>query len=261
MLLTIIFLLLILINPYITRTINVIVTISIIIKLGAAPFHKWIPDIIAKIRWNKCILLITWQKVAPLMIIRNLFRRNLLINLSIIWSIGIGRLGGINQSSLRKIIAYSSINHLGWLIAINKSINLWIVYMIIYRLLISIICKIFNKYKMYFINQISSLNLTLTEKINIFIIIIRIGGLPPFIGFLPKWITIQRIVANKEFIITSIIIIFRLITLIYYIRIITRIFLTQRTSIKWITFNNKKTTTYTIIINILLPAIIIIDIL
>lgn len=122
------------------------------------------------------------------------------------------------------------------------------------------VCKLFNKYKIFFINQIRTLNITNSEKINIFIIIIRIGGLPPFIGFLPKWITIQRIVDNKEFILIFIMIIFRLVTLLYYIRIITRIFLTYRTSIKWGTFDNNRSIII-ISINIILPIIIITDII
>lgn len=150
---------------------------------------------------------------------------------------------------------------MGWLLAINKSINLWLAYIVTYSILTWIVCKIFESYKIYFINQIISVNIKKSEKIRIFIIILRIGGLPPFIGFLPKWITIQRIINNKELMILLIIIIFRLIILIYYIRIITNIILNFNSPVKWITYKNNKNVIIIATINFLLPVTIIIDIL
>lgn len=145
--------------------------------------------------------------------------------------------------------------------AIIKSINLWLLYWIIYRIITIIICFTINRYNFLFINQITVSNIINTEKINLFIIILRMGGLPPFIGFLPKWITIQRIISNKEFIIIFIIIIFRLVTLIFYMRTITNIFLLSNSENKW-KFNNYKkySTALFTITNFSLPIILIIDI-
>lgn len=237
-----------------------VIIISLLIKLGAAPFHIWIPKIISNIEWRKCCLLITWQKIAPLYIISNL-NINTIIYLSIILSIIIGRIGGLNQTSLRKIIAYSSINHLGWILSINKSINLWISYLIIYSIIILRLCYIFYNYKLNFINQISRININNREKFRLFIIILRIGGLPPFIGFLPKWITIQRLFNENEFLIIFIIIIFRLVTLIYYLRVITNIFLSFNISIKWSLNYIRYSTIIIYSINFRLPLIIIIDVI
>nr|YP_010222615.1 NADH dehydrogenase subunit 2 [Plautia lushanica]UCC46078.1 NADH dehydrogenase subunit 2 [Plautia lushanica] len=261
LLLSTIFLMLLFNNSMMTKTMTIIITVSILIKLGAAPFHKWMPDMMTKMNWNKCLLLMTWQKIAPLMMLSNLNNSNLLMNMSIIWSIGIGSLGGINQSSLRKMMGYSSINHLGWLLAINKSMNLWIIYLIIYSLMNSMICQVFNKYKLYFINQMSSLNMTNMEKINMFIMMMSMGGLPPFIGFLPKWIVIQSMMNNKEFMMILFMIMFSLITLMYYIRIMTSMFLTQNTSIKWISYNKNSSMMYMLYINLMLPMIVIMDIM
>nr|YP_010222550.1 NADH dehydrogenase subunit 2 [Glaucias dorsalis]UCC46000.1 NADH dehydrogenase subunit 2 [Glaucias dorsalis] len=261
LLLTTVFMMLLMMDYKMNKTLNLMITVSILIKMGAAPFHKWMPDMMAKMSWNKCALLMTWQKVAPLMMISNLNNNNLLINLSIIWSVGIGSLGGINQSSLRKLMGYSSINHLGWLLAINKSMNLWIMYLMIYSMMIIMMCQMFKNMKLYFINQMSSLNMTIMEKTSMFIMMMSMGGLPPFIGFLPKWITIQSMMNNKEFMMMFMMIMFSLITLMYYIRITTSMFLTHSVSIKWMMFNKTKVSMYILFINSLLPIIIIMDIL
>lgn len=49
---------------------------------------------------------------------------------------------------------------------------------------------------------------------------LSLGGLPPFLGFLPKWLTILSLINNNIYFISSIIIILTLITLYFYTRII-----------------------------------------
>nr|YP_009654667.1 NADH dehydrogenase subunit 2 [Hoplistodera incisa]QCI09196.1 NADH dehydrogenase subunit 2 [Hoplistodera incisa] len=242
--------------------INNIITISILIKLGAAPFHMWMPEIMSKMEWNKCSILMTWQKIAPLMMISNINNNSIIINAAIIWSIGIGSIGGINQTSLRKMLGYSSINHLGWLLAINKSMNLWMMYLLIYSIMIIMMCKLFMSYKMYFINQMSSPNMSNMEKISFFIMMMSMGGLPPFMGFLPKWITIQSMINEQEFMIIFIMIMFSLVTLMYYLRVMTNMYLSFNSSIKWsMTYNNKVMTMMILMLNLSLPMIMSLDIM
>nr|YP_002418794.1 NADH dehydrogenase subunit 2 [Nezara viridula]ABM63305.1 NADH dehydrogenase subunit 2 [Nezara viridula] len=244
-----------------SNMINMLITISILMKLGAAPFHKWMPEIMTKMSGMKCMILMTWQKMAPLMMICNLNSNMMLIKLSIIWSVGVGSIGGINQSSLRKLMAYSSINHLGWMLAINKKINLWLMYWMIYSMIIFMICLMFNNYKLLFLNQISSSNMNNPEKISMFIMMLSMGGLPPFIGFLPKWITIQTMINSKEFMTLFFMIMFSLVTLMFYMRVMTNMYLSFNSSIKWVTINQSKMMTMMImLINFSLPLIIIMDI-
>nr|UPX88564.1 NADH dehydrogenase subunit 2 [Palomena prasina] len=262
---SIILLMMIMINmmkiPINKEIINCAITICILMKLGAAPFHKWMPEMMSKMKWINCLLLMTWQKMAPLVMMSNLNNSNVLINLSIIWSVGVGCLGGINTSSLRKLMAYSSINHLGWMMAIIKSINLWLLYWIIYSIMTMMICFTMNSYNFLFMNQITVSNMMNTEKINLFIMMLSMGGLPPFIGFLPKWITIQSMISNKEFIMIFIMIMFSLVTLMFYMRAMTNMFLLSNSENKW-KFNNYKkySTALFTMTNFSLPMILIMDI-
>nr|AWN56166.1 NADH dehydrogenase subunit 2 [Chinavia impicticornis]AWN56179.1 NADH dehydrogenase subunit 2 [Chinavia ubica] len=244
------------------KVINMITTMMILLKLGSAPFHKWMPEMMSKMEWKKCIMMMTWQKLAPLMMMSNLNNNMLMIKLSIIWSVGVGSIGGINQSSLRKMMAYSSINHLGWMLTLNKSINLWIIYWIIYSMIITMVCMMFNKYNYLFLNQINSLNMNNAEKTSLFISMLSMGGLPPFIGFLPKWITIQSMMNSKEFIMILYMIMFSLVTLMFYIRTMTNIYLSFNSTMKWMTINQSKSLSMMILmINFSLPLIMILDIL
>nr|YP_010222589.1 NADH dehydrogenase subunit 2 [Neojurtina typica]UCC46052.1 NADH dehydrogenase subunit 2 [Neojurtina typica] len=241
---------------------DMIITMSLLMKLGAAPFHLWMPEIMSKMEWSKCCILMTWQKIAPLMMMSNI-QNNLMINTSIILSLLVGGIGGINQTSLRKMMGFSSINHLGWMLAINKLINSWLIYVITYSIMTSTICYMFSCYKMYFINQVNSMNMSNMEKVSYAIMMLSMGGLPPFIGFLPKWVTIQEMMNESEYFISLIMVMLTLITLSYYIKMMVSMFLMTSASLKWFkTINNKNfMVSMTISLNMSLPIMLMLDII
>jgi len=176
----------------------------------------------------------TWQKIAPLIIISyciNFFFINLLIFFSIIF----GRLGGLNQRSLRKLIAFSSINHLGWIISrILFNETIWFLYFLFYCFLSLTIVFIFNNFKLLNITQTFKIfNSNFFIKIFIFLSLLSLGGLPPFLGFFPKWLIIEIIISKIIYLILLIILILTLITLFFYIRICYSSFLINHLSIKW----------------------------
>jgi NADH-ubiquinone oxidoreductase chain 2 len=214
-----------------------------LLKRGAAPFHFWFPGVIEGLRWINRLILITWQKIAPLILISYNINYNFFI-ISIILSILIGALGGLNQTSLRKLIAFSSINHLGWiLIAIINNELLWFFYFIIYSILSISIILIFNNFKLFHFNQI--LNFSIINpliKFFIFLNFLSLGGLPPFLGFLPKWLVIQNLIEINHFFLLFIATCLTLITLYYYLRISYSIYILNYNKNRWITlnlFNNK----------------------
>jgi NADH-ubiquinone oxidoreductase chain 2 len=71
-----------------------------------------------------------------------------------------------------------------------------------------------------FINQtiITNKETTITKFI-IFTSLLSLGGLPPFLGFLPKWIVIQSIIANNIAPLATVVVVTSLITLYYYLKI------------------------------------------
>jgi NADH-ubiquinone oxidoreductase chain 2 len=88
----------------------------LLLKVGAAPFHFWFPGVAEGLSWDNLVVLITWQKAAPFILINYTVGTSFLITTSIILSSLVGAVGGFNQVSLRKIIAFSSINHIAWML-------------------------------------------------------------------------------------------------------------------------------------------------
>jgi len=207
---------------------------TLLLKTGAAPFHFWFPGVIEGLTWGNSLILITWQKIAPIILVSYnvIFKFFIWI---IVLSIIIGALGGLNQTSLRKLIAFSSISHLGWIIAaIISQETLWKLYFCIYTLLRFSVIFIFNTFKLSHINQIFSFQLDSSiNKIILFITLLSLGGLPPFLGFAPKWIVIQFLTAHSLFMLVLIIVTFTLITLYFYLRICFAAFIINYWHPKW----------------------------
>jgi NADH-ubiquinone oxidoreductase chain 2 len=184
--------------------------------------------------WFNNLILITWQKIAPIILISYSILNNFFIVI-IALSIFIGSVGGLNQTSLRKILAFSSINHLGWILAaILFSENYWITYFLIYSFLNFTLIYIFNSFKIFHINQTFSLfsNFPII-KFFIFISFLSLGGLPPFLGFLPKWLVIQRLTANGLISLVIFMVCLTLLTLFYYLQICYSAFMLNYWEINW----------------------------
>ena len=218
--------------------IEIIIFSSLLLKRGSAPFHFWFPNVIEGLSWLNALILITWQKIAPLILISYVIFKPLII-ISIILSGLIGALGGLNQTSLRKLIAYSSINHLGWILAaIYNSNLLWITYFLFYTFLTFSIIFIFNIFKISHINQLFSIFFhSKTIKFFLFFNLLSLGGLPPFLGFFPKWIVIQSLTINSQLFLLTFIVLITLITLYFYIRLCYRAFILNYFENNWINFS------------------------
>lgn len=187
-------------------------------KRGGAPFHFWLPQVISKINWNNNLILMTIQKLAPIVIISYLIN-DIFISFIIILNIIFRTIRGFNQLSIRKIIAFSSINHIGWIfLALIVNETLWINYYLFYCFFSITIVYFIKTYNLFFINQGFSLKINFLRKFAIFCSFLSLGGLPPFLGFFPKWLTIQFAV-NFNFLLILIIVLSSLIVLYFYLRI------------------------------------------
>nr|YP_011010394.1 NADH dehydrogenase subunit 2 [Metrocoris inthanon]WPW47009.1 NADH dehydrogenase subunit 2 [Metrocoris inthanon] len=239
-----------------------VITMSMMMKMGMAPMHMWFINIMNKMSWNVCLTLMTWQKLAPMFIMSNTINNIKMITLWSILSALIGAIGGINQTSIKKMMAFSSINHLGWMTMCMKFDNeMWIKYLIIYSLILMLIVKTLSKSSINYINQMNMNMKTQMEKINLLIMMLSLGGLPPFIGFMPKWMVIQSLISTNSLFTTLILMMTSMITLFYYMRLIVPMIMSNNTMNKWNSKNiNMKTNyMYSFIINMMLPITMIIN--
>nr|YP_009171526.1 NADH dehydrogenase subunit 2 [Comicus campestris]AJW76381.1 NADH dehydrogenase subunit 2 [Comicus campestris] len=223
------------INYMMKNSILITLSSTLLLKMGAAPFHFWFPGTMEGMDWINCFILMTWQKIAPMMLISYLISINIFFIMIMISCNIIGAIGGFNQTSLRKIMAYSSINHLGWMLAaMISNENLWQIYFIIYSFLSTSLVLIFWMNNLFHINQsFISLNTNLIAKYNLYLTLFSLGGLPPFLGFLPKWLVIESMLKSNLGFTIIVMIIFTLITLFYYLRISFSATLISVNEIKW----------------------------
>nr|YP_010397616.1 NADH dehydrogenase subunit 2 [Galerucella nipponensis]YP_010483412.1 NADH dehydrogenase subunit 2 [Galerucella birmanica]UQJ77619.1 NADH dehydrogenase subunit 2 [Galerucella nipponensis]UVV35472.1 NADH dehydrogenase subunit 2 [Galerucella birmanica] len=194
---------------------------ALLTKLGAAPFHTWFPEVMEGLNWMNNLILLTWQKLAPMILIMYNLKMMWFLMFIIITSSLIGGILGLNQTSLRKIMAYSSINHISWMLASMMNFKLiWFSYFIIYSMISLNIIFIFYKMNIFTLNQLFySLNSNKLVKLFFIMNFLSLGGLPPFLGFLPKWIVINNLILSQMYVLSLILIISTLITLYFYIRL------------------------------------------
>nr|UBN08931.1 NADH dehydrogenase subunit 2 [Panesthia sloanei] len=227
-----------LIDSYLT---SIIIVTPLLMKSGAAPLHWWFPSVMEGLSWWNCFILMTVQKVAPLILISYSIKFNYLMIMIIMMSILVGTIGGYNQVSLRKILTYSSINHMAWmLIAMLMGENMWILYFLIYSLLVLSVITIVAPLQISFVNQTFFINNeTKIIKLMMYSSLLSLGGLPPFLGFLPKWIVIQHMTVNWSMAMISFMVVMSLVTLYYYLRISYSSFIILSLEPNWIAMNNE----------------------
>nr|AVN67350.1 NADH dehydrogenase subunit 2 [Byrsotria rothi] len=229
------------ISQYIT---NIMVASPLLMSMGAAPLHWWFPSVMEGLSWVNCFNLMTIQKIAPLMLISYTIKLNMFLYIIIVSSVLIGSIGGYNQVSIRKILTYSSINHIGWMLAAMLiGEDMWVMYFMIYALLTLTIIYIIKPMQISFINQIMFIFLeNKIIKFLMFTSLLSLGGLPPMLGFMPKWIIIQYLTYNSHILISTVMVILSLITLYYYLRITYSSFILLNSQPTWITSVSKNKT-------------------
>nr|QAT19783.1 NADH dehydrogenase subunit 2 [Curculio sp. SZ-2019] len=194
---------------------------TLLLKMGAAPFHLWLPEVAGGLDWELIFIIITWQKIAPMIILMHTTYTPMFMSFIIILSSLFSGLSSINQTCMRKIMAYSSINHASWMIsAILNSATTWLYYFSIYCVINFNIIYILLKYNIYNMSQLSKL-FSSNKKIKFFFMMnfLSLGGLPPFLGFFPKWMTVNSMITNNYYVLIIMLIIFTLVSLYIYTRI------------------------------------------
>nr|UFR83283.1 NADH dehydrogenase subunit 2 [Microtus daghestanicus] len=211
-------------QPETNNTIMTITFISLAIKLGLAPFHSWLPEVTQGIKLNVGLILLTWQKIAPLSILLQYYElmNPSLLTLSAITSVLIGAWNGLNQTQTRKIMAYSSIAHMGWMTSIlpyNPSLTT--LNLLIYIILTIPMFLIFHTHTFTSITSMSLMwNKMPMALPMISLILLSTGGLPPLTGFLPKWAIITELMKNSNLPLATFMAMTALINLFFYTRLI-----------------------------------------
>nr|YP_009924610.1 NADH dehydrogenase subunit 2 [Squalidus chankaensis]QNH68392.1 NADH dehydrogenase subunit 2 [Squalidus chankaensis] len=202
---------------------STMVITALALKIGLAPMHFWMPEVLQGLDLLTGLILSTWQKLAPLALIIQTAQAidPLLLTTLGLMSTLAGGWGGLNQTQLRKILAYSSIAHMGWMIIVLQyAPQLTLIALGTYIFMTSaafLTLKTSSATKINTLAMIWSNNPTLTTTTAL--VLLSLGGLPPLTGFMPKWLILQELAKQSLPITATIMALAALLSLYFYLRL------------------------------------------
>nr|AIQ84903.1 NADH dehydrogenase subunit 2 [Atlapetes leucopterus dresseri] len=204
-------------------TSSLILTSAVAMKLGLVPFHFWFPEVLQGSPLITGLLLSTLMKLPPITLLYMTspsLNPTLLTTLAI-FSAALGGWMGLNQTQVRKILAFSSISHLGWMaIIIIYNPKLTLLNFYLYAMMTTTVFLTLNTIKVF---KLSTLMTTWTKipSLNTMLLLtlLSLAGLPPLTGFLPKWLIIQELTKQDMAPAATLISLLSLLSLFFYLRL------------------------------------------
>nr|ABW88271.1 NADH dehydrogenase subunit 2 [Anolis distichus] len=202
---------------------NLLLSMALAMKLGLAPLHFWLPEVLQGSTLFTALIIVTWQKLAPMSLIYltiNNLNPTILLILGLLSST-IGGWGGLNQTQTRKIMAYSSIANLGWMATIATIMtSLMVMNLLIYLVMTTALFSllIFSKSKTIQ-DTTTTWALSPTMTIVMTFLLLSLGGLPPMTGFAPKWLILEELTTQNLIPLAILMAVFSLLSLFFYTRL------------------------------------------
>nr|AAW28730.1 NADH dehydrogenase subunit II [Carpodacus erythrinus] len=204
-------------------TSGLILTSAIAMKLGLVPFHFWFPEVLQGSPLSTGLLLSTIMKLPPITLLYMTspsLNPTLLTTLALL-STALGGWMGLNQTQVRKILAFSSISHLGWMaIIIIYNPKLTLLNFYLYTMMTATVFLTLNSMKVL---KLSTLMTAWTKvpSLNAMLLLtlLSLAGLPPLTGFLPKWLIIQELTKQEMIATATLMALLSLLSLFFYLRL------------------------------------------
>nr|WNH22259.1 NADH dehydrogenase subunit 2 [Pontinus castor] len=199
-----------------------LITLALALKMGLAPIHAWLPEVLQGLDLTTGLILSTWQKLAPFALLLQIPSTNstLLIALGLTSTL-VGGWGGLNQTQLRKILAYSSIAHLGWMVVVLQyAPSLTALTLLLYLIMTSSAFLLFKLNKTTSINTLAT-SWSKTPALTALapLLLLSLGGLPPLTGFMPKWLILQELTKQDLAPTATLVALSALLSLYFYLRL------------------------------------------
>jgi len=218
----------------------VFLVIGVAFKLGAVPFHMWVPDVYQGSPTSVTMFLSTVPKIAAIALLIRLLIDGLgdlqhywadLFMILAVLSIAVGSLVALTQSNIKRMLAYSTISHIGFVLlgfvtGVVDGYGAAVFYVLAYILMSlaafgSII--VLNR-KGFEADQISDFQGLSKHSpwfaLIMLVVMLSMAGVPPFIGFYSKLFILQQVVAQGYIILAITAVIFAVISAYYYLQII-----------------------------------------
>nr|ARQ83001.1 NADH dehydrogenase subunit 2 [Anolis porcatus]ARQ83002.1 NADH dehydrogenase subunit 2 [Anolis porcatus]ARQ83004.1 NADH dehydrogenase subunit 2 [Anolis porcatus] len=238
------------ITQTLTSPSHILLTMALAMKLGLAPLHFWLPEVIQGSTMTTAFIITTWQKIAPMSLIlltMNNLSTSVFLLMGLLSSL-VGGWGGLNQTQTRKIMAYSSIAHLGWMATISSIMtNILIMNLLIYLIMTtSVFFSLIISKSKTIQDTTSTWTLSPTLTIIMMLSLLSLGGLPPLTGFIPKWLIMEELILQNFNLLIIMMAASSLLSLFFYLRLTYTTTLTlspntTQTKFKWRFYPNTPT--------------------
>lgn len=225
-----------------------LILLALFFKIGAAPLHFWTPLVYSQVDNRLISFLALVPKIGVLVVLNNLIMLGsigfLLTLLVISLSLIIGALGGLKSSSFRELIAYSSVNHVGFIlillivgssqeglgITVDNQDLLFYLSQYSLTLVIALSAISFADYSVLPNNDNNSIlrvgkTLFSANKFLFTVLavaILSMAGIPPFIGFFSKLIVFIDAINNGFWLLTLVALLSSIMTAYYYLIIMAK---------------------------------------
>nr|ASL06241.1 NADH dehydrogenase subunit 2 [Macropodus chinensis] len=201
---------------------STLIILALSLKIGLAPMHAWLPEVLQGLDLNTGLIMSTWQKLAPFALLLQIQPNNPTLPVLIgLLSMLVGGWAGLNQTQLRKILAYSSIAHLGWMMVVLSFLpSLTLLTLLTYFLMTFSTFLVFKTNKATTINMLA-ISWTKAPVLTALtpLILLSLGGLPPLTGFMPKWLIIQELTKQELGLTATLAAMSALLSLYFYLRL------------------------------------------
>ena len=222
----------------------VFILVGLAFKISAVPFHMWAPDVYEGSPTSVTLFFTMVPKIAALTVfIRFLYvpflnlidQWQMIIVFLSIASMLFGAVAAIGQTNIKRLIAYSSIGHIGYTLAglatgSNEGVQSSIVYIIIYVImnLAFFSCLLMLKRNDQYYEDIDDLS-GLSKNhpllsLSMLVILFSLAGIPPLAGFFAKFYIFTAVIEQSMFFLAIVGLISTVIAAFYYLRIIKIIY-------------------------------------
>jgi len=231
-------------NEYVLSFGIVFILVGLAFKISAVPFHMWAPDVYEGSPTSVTLFFTMVPKIAALTIfIRFLYvpflnlidQWQMIIIFLSIASMLFGAIAAIGQSNIKRLIAYSSIGHIGYTLAglatgSNEGIQSSIVYISIYVVmnLALFSCLLMLKRNNQYYEDIEDLS-GLSKNhpllsLSLLVILFSLAGIPPLAGFFAKFYIFKAVIEQSMYFLAIVGLLSTVVAAFYYLRIIKIIY-------------------------------------
>nr|QTZ20794.1 NADH dehydrogenase subunit 2 [Asymblepharus himalayanus] len=202
---------------------SIMLTMALAMKLGLAPLHFWLPEVLQGTTFKTALIIATWQKLAPLALLyltHNTLNPMTLLIIAMLSNL-VGGWGGLNQTQTRKIMAFSSIAHLGWMAAIlTLSPNIMLLNLMLYIFMTLPTFMLLMFFSTKTVQDLTtSWTISPTTTALALVLLLSMGGLPPLTGFMPKWLILQELTSHNLTPMAVLMAMSALLSLFFYLRL------------------------------------------